>query len=101
MDQQDKLWIEESKESGKKYGFPQCCIDEFVAKTPSMMSNSQPTSDDKLRFEMAKINGQFTGFVPCLKHAKMIKDKDITLGELIDYKKREEFLPFPLGSSFK
>lgn len=96
----DQQWVVESIESGNKYGFPKCCIDEFIAKTPSRMRNSKPTSDDLLRFEMAKINGNFTGFVPCLRHAKMIKAKQISLAELIDYEKREEFMPFPFGKSF-
>lgn len=101
MTQQDKNWILESIENGNKYGFPKCCIDEFISKTPSMMQNSKPTKDDLLRFEMGKINGNFTGFVPCLNHAKMIQQKKITLFELIDYEKREEFMPFPYGTSFK
>ena len=101
MTEFDKNWIAESVESGNKYGFPKCCIAEFIAKTPSMMKNSKPTTNDILRFEMAKINGNYTGFIPCLNHAKMIKAKKITLPELIDYKKREEFMPFPYGRSFK
>lgn len=101
MTVQDEKWVKESIESGNKYGFPKCCIEEFTAKPPSIMQKSKPTKEDLLRFEMAKIDGVFTGFVPCFHHAKMIKSKQITLSELIDYKKREEFMPFPYGNSFR
>ncbi len=101
MTPQDKTWIDESIESGLKYGFPKCCTDEFVAKPPSEMQKGRPTKDELLRFEMAKIGGKFTGFVPCLKHAKMIKAKEITLDSLIDYKTRKDSMPFPNGWSFK
>ena len=101
MDKSDLHWIQESTESGNKYGFPKCCIDEFVSKPPSIMKSAVPTFGDLLRFEMAKVHGEYTGFIPCLNHAKMIKEKKITLPELIDYKKREDFLPFPHGWSFK
>jgi hypothetical protein len=101
MTQEDKEWISESIKSGNKYGFPICCIDEFILKPPSIMKNSKPTKDDLLRFEMAKINDNFTGLVPCLKHAKMIKEGKIILAELINYDQREEYMPFPYGRSFK
>lgn len=101
MTESDKAWIQESIESGEKYGFPKCCIDEFVSLPPGEMKKNKPTEDHVLRFEMGKINGDFTGFVPCINHARMIQQGKILLSDLIDYNKREEFMPFPHGWSFK
>lgn len=33
MKEFDKNWIAESVESGNKYGFPKCCIDEFFSSS--------------------------------------------------------------------
>ncbi len=100
MTNEDKTWIQTSIDSGNKYGFPKCCIDDFIAKPPSVMKNKAPSPGDKLRFEMSIVNGKQTGFFPCLIHAKMIQSKIITLGSLIDYKKRQDEKPFPEGWTF-
>jgi len=101
MKEQDEIFIASSLESGNKYGYPKCCIDEFVAITPSMMQKMKPTKTHLLRVEMSMVNGKYSGFFPCENHAKMIKEKKITLGDLIDYKKREDPMPFPHGWSYK
>lgn len=54
---------------GEYYGYPKCCIDYFV-KTIQI---------GQLRDEVS----EHTGFLPCLDHAKMIKDGTIRLQDLI------------------
>ena len=101
MTTEDEIFVKESTESGEKYGFPKCCIDAFVAQNPGYMKNRKPTREDLLRFDAAHVNGVFTGFVPCIKHAKMIKLRQTTLSDLIDYETRKDHLPFPHGWMFK
>lgn len=95
MTEEDKKWVETSVDSGNKYGYPKCCVDEFISKTPSQLRANKPTSADKLRFQMAHVDGKFSGFVPCEKHGNEIKEGKIKIAHLIDYKKREVWLPFP------
>jgi hypothetical protein len=90
-----KKWTNENKPSGEMLGYPDCCITEFCNQPPQLMKG-KPTKDDKRRYKAGCINGEFTGFIPCTKHAKQIVQEKITLKSLIDLGKRDLFLPkFP------
>lgn len=89
-----KLWREENAPLGKALGYPDCCINEFCEQPPEYLNKYGITEGDKTRLKAAKINGKFTGFVPCLFHAKQILAGEIELRDLI--KDRDiDFLPFP------
>ena len=45
---------------GKHYGYPKCCIDSFC---------SQVTTRSQRKA------GNYTGFIPCKKHSKLILSK--------------------------
>lgn len=99
---EDKEWIESSVKSGEKYGYPKCCVDAFISQPPSKInSRKKPSPGDVLRFKMGHIDGKFSGFVPCLAHAKMIEANQVTLEELIEKEKRTVRLPFPYDWSHK
>lgn len=95
MTEEDKIWIDTSSFSGIQYGYPQCCIDEFIKCTPSEMSRRNPTQEEKIRLKASMINGKYTGFIPCILHAKQIISGKTTVENLINYKKRTVPLPFP------
>ena len=90
----DEEFIRSSRNSGKAYGYPQCCIDAFCVNTPTQMSKRRVSKADKLRFKSGHINGTFTGFIPCLSHALKIHRGEITLESLISATP-ERTLPFP------
>jgi hypothetical protein len=100
INQQDKEWIDSSIESGKKYGYPECCINEFISKPPSKLKGN-PTIQEILRLKMAFQNGHYTGFIPCLKHAMEIKKELIQLDDLINKTERKTLFDFPSGFEFK
>jgi hypothetical protein len=100
INKQDQQWIDSSIDSGKKYGYPECCINEFISKPPSMLT-PPPTIQEILRFRMAYQNGYYTGFIPCLKHAMEIKKELIQLDDLINKSERKTFFEFPFGFEFK
>lgn len=68
---QDK-WYEENAPFGKELGYPECCIKEFCLQPPEVLKYSKPTKDDITRYKAGCIDGQFTGFIPCVEHAKQI-----------------------------
>jgi|SRR3972149_4068279 len=87
--------------SGEYYGYPECCIKEFIhtcerGKNP----NNHPTKDDKLRFRMSHVNGVYSGFIPCLQHAKLIAIGKIKLSDLIK-NRHTNLQPFPFDWSLK
>ncbi len=100
MTKHDIGFKETSIESGAHYGYPECCIKEFVKTPPSQMYKLN-RKEANIRFKAGHINGVFSGFIPCLKHAKQIRDKEITLVELIDYQRRTVPLAFPFDWSLK
>lgn len=101
MGPQDKEFINSSLNSGKKYGYPICCINAFVAQPPSQLKLSGNKKDNELRFKMGHLNGTFTGFIPCLIHAKQIQAGKIKLVDLIDEQERTVPAPFPNDWSLK
>lgn len=75
--------------TGKFFGYPQCCIDEFVFNSGRIYGAIVTGNKELLatinKTELGrddKIN-QNTGFIPCKHHAKMIQDGEITLESLI------------------
>lgn len=93
-------WTEENKPMGEMLGYPECCINEFCAQPPEILANRTPTDDDEDRLNASYIDGVYTGFIPCVAHAKKIIAGEITLVSLIDNDKRmsneEYFIPeFP------
>jgi hypothetical protein len=67
------------RHNGKEFGYPQCCIDWFCAKT----TNS----------ECQKKVANKHGFIPCPTHTSMILEGKIKLHELIQG--RSFHRPFP------
>jgi hypothetical protein len=101
INQQDQEWIDSSIDSGKKYGFPECCIKEFISITPSQMEHRHPNNKEILRVKMSYVQDYYTGFIPCFKHAMDIKKGLIKLGDLINKSKRISRKHFPFGNEFK
>ncbi len=68
-------------QSGQFFGYPQCCIDEFVERVAKIQLEGTSANTDlsKERLEAS----DFTGFIPCQKHAEQIVAKEITLESLI------------------
>ena len=54
--------------TGKFYGYPDCCIINFI---------------NKIRTKEQIKASRYTGFMPCVKHAKEILAKKIKLEDLI------------------
>lgn len=92
-----KNWTNENEPLGELLGYPKCCIKEFCNQPPIVLeSNILPTDEDQMRYESACIDGDFTGFIPCVNHAKQIKDGKIKLSSLI--KNRDiHFAKFPFA----
>lgn len=94
LKQQQEEWFELNAPTGRLLGYPECCIKEFCNQPPEFLRRFQPTKDDIKRYQAAHVNGKFTGFFPCINHARQILAGKITLASLI--KDREvELPPFP------
>lgn len=98
-EQQDE-WYEINAPLGKELGYPECCIKEFCAQPPESLKNKVATKDDILRYKSGCINGVFTGFIPCIFHAKEIAMEKITLASLIK-NRNMEFGAFPDWGRYK
>ena len=58
---------------GLYFGYPQCCVDEFIAGIEKGFA---------ARSSIVKENSS-CGFVPCKPHAKLLDTKKTTLGAVI------------------
>lgn len=67
---------------GKHFGYPDCCINQFIETTGALGSSQERV-----------VAADGTGFLPCDKHAKQILDGKIKLEDLI--KHRQAKSPFP------
>jgi hypothetical protein len=76
-------------ERGKFYGYPQCCIQEFVEL--KHMKGDQ----DALMMRIMEAGLYNCGFVPCKVHLQKLIDGEISVKDLIQ--NRECKNPFPLG----
>ncbi len=71
------------RQTGIYYGYPSCCIEEFV------MNNVYNKG-------CSLITAAYGGFVPCQKHTKMILNKKINIASLIG--KRSSQYAFPIDT---
>ena len=87
-------WYDINAPLGKALGYPECCIKEFGNEPPELLQGKNPTEDQILRYNAGCIDEEFTGFIPCVNHAKEIESGKTTLKSLIS--NREEHFPaFP------
>lgn len=70
---------DEMAEYGKIFGYPECCISEYVKDTIYM----NKTGIDVRNEAQIKIARETHGFVPCKKHAKLIKKGKVSLEDLV------------------
>lgn len=61
------------KKQGEYFGYPSCCVKSFIRFS---------TNKGK-RYPIQNKNSHPEGFVPCLKHARLLEKKMITVKELI------------------
>lgn len=66
---------------GLYFGYPQCCIQQFIDRFPNCSTGLE-----------AEVHQHF-GFIPCDKHAQDIREGISTLDSLIDERQCET--PFP------
>lgn len=83
MKEVQKNWYEKNLPLGRSLGYPECCIKEFGMQPPALMRKRSPTRQDKRRYNAACIDGAFTGFIPCDKHARQIIAGEIAINDLI------------------
>lgn len=87
-------WYKENYPLGKALGYPDCCINAFCNDSPEALKVKKRNGTERIRYDASFINGQYTGFIPCVHHAKQIVNGEITLQSLI--KNRDNnFPPFP------
>ncbi len=89
-------WFKINQPTGKHLGYPDCCIKAFCDQPPELLQRSQPTKDDMKRYRAGCISNEFTGFIPCINHAKEINAGKITLASLIK-DRNSDLPPFPLA----
>lgn len=95
IEEYQKEWFEINAPYGKELGYPDCCIKEFCDQPPELLNQrEEATAEDVGRFDAGCIDGQFTGFIPCVKHSKEILSGKIKLSDLIK-NRNPEFPPFP------
>lgn len=83
LNEERRNWREENEPYGLSLGYPKCCVDEFCDLPPYLMQRRNVTDEDKLKYAMAHVDGNYTGFIPCIKHAKQIQKGEIKLSDLI------------------
>lgn len=98
--QEDTQFQKSAKESGKMYGYPDCCIKAFIKHTPSYLKRNDPTSDNRMQYEASFHKGEYSGFIPCPKHAKMILNGEISLESLIQ-NRHSSLQKFPIDWTLK
>jgi len=76
--------------TGIYYGYPVCCIKEFIDDYSFMLKH---TISEELLLKRKVSNG--SGFIPCFQHAKLIAAGEIKLEDLIRDRKHAQ--PFPKG----
>lgn len=65
---------------GKYYGYPDCCIDEFTETQFFQKKRLHPDIYDDEIMQLKNVKG---GFLPCVKHMKMIINDEVTIKDLI------------------
>lgn len=88
-------WRRKVEPAGKAYGYPACCIEAFAKATPSMINNGKlDRSDAEKRYLASMVDGQYSGFIPCIDHARAVLAGEITLDSLISGRD-PSLAPFP------
>jgi hypothetical protein len=89
-------WDNENRALGESLGYPQCCIDQFCSEPPRYYKNKIAADVImQMRYQASHVDGKYTGFIPCTKHAHLILAGDIRIEDLIT--NRDSELPaFPL-----
>jgi len=71
---------EEALKWGRHYKYPQCCINSYIKeKRPVWIVRL--IQFPKLREVLIKQKG--LGFVPCIRHARMLTNGEMTIKELL------------------
>ena len=70
---------EQYLKTGLFYGYPTCCIDDFINRT---LAKEPP-------FVEQERAGAYSGFLPCPTHAKQVLEKKVALKDLIQLRKCE------------
>lgn len=70
-----QAWYDENAPLGRELGYPECCIRAFANDCPEALE--LPATDREkqwrqIRYLTGHIDGKFTGFIPCKKHAILI-----------------------------
>ena len=80
-------WTKLNKPYGKELGYPDCCIKSFCDLPPVLIRWLRKKNIQipymKECYNASFIDGYYTGFIPCHKHAKQILKGKITLYDLI------------------
>ena len=76
----------EIRRIGKAFGYPNCCIEEFISDGKIMMEFDEDVRNDDQIFIALLTNG----FVPCKEHAKMLKDMNDVENLLLETRNIEE-----------
>jgi hypothetical protein len=70
-------------ETGKYYGYPNCCINDFVLR----MCNDQPCEP------IQELAGKYSGYVPCIKCSKKIDLHRFSIEQIIKNRKCKSKFP--------
>lgn len=86
--------------TGLYYGYPECCIKEFIEDHPlDFLRKYKDIDSEKIRrqqeLELKRKVSKGSGFIPCFHHAKQIEAGEIKLEELI--RNRQHIHTFPKG----
>jgi len=73
-------------EYGKIFGYPDCCIREFILDS-SMINN---LGIDRRNKTQIKVAVSTHGFVPCKEHARLIRKKKTTPEDLVRDRRNNE-----------
>jgi hypothetical protein len=77
---------EQQKEYGVAFGYPDCCINEYINDSARMMR----TKIDPRNRKQIKIAREKYGFVPCKYHAMLIHQGKTTAEELVANRRNAE-----------
>ena len=83
------------EKNGVYYGYPQCCIDEFIRPVKETGKMASWKTRPKIQQDAAE-----HGFIPCQKHASRILSGKIKIHDIILPSRRHND-PFPEDGYFK
>lgn len=91
-------WTSQNTPLGEILGYPKCCIHAFNQQPPIVLKLYGVNGVDRMRLAASRIDGKYTGFIPCASHAIDILQGKITLASLIE--NRDPLLP-PFPNAFQ